>query len=418
MHGTKAFDDRRNDGIKEMLRRLRSEMRSDAASAPCGNDPAPPPLVQQSAGGLALIFDDGSQRAQPPCLPRIQLRRKAQEQEEKKDRSPPLPSPKKQAAPTRVPAGSNKLPLREHNGMLRDDGKSECVARVEELQAKREARRKLALEARQQRAHEEAAAVEAGVGVEHVDFLRLLASRRRELGLVASPPRRPEGAHVWRDLGDTSRIRVCVRKRPMLHLEKLRHDVDIVDVARTAGAGGDGGVCQNFREAVHVHEPITRVDCSRECSSHSFGFDAVFSEADTNEEVYEAAVRPLIDHVVRGTLEDDRRAPSSARGGECGGGGKVQAALAAGGTATIFAFGQTGSGDDDHAGRATGQPRASSLLPSSLRPPPFSFLLSPSPSPPPPPPPPFVIAQLAGYLLTRASPPPLLSCVSPAIHRA
>ena len=55
MHGTKAFDDRRNDGIKEMLRRLRSEMRSDAASAPCGNDPAPPPLVQQSAGGLGVL---------------------------------------------------------------------------------------------------------------------------------------------------------------------------------------------------------------------------------------------------------------------------------------------------------------------------------------------------------------------------
>ena len=145
---------------------------------------------------------------------------------------------------------------------------------------KREVRRKQAAEARAQRLDDERAANDAGIGIEAVDFLNLLAAYRRGHGVDTTPtPWAVEAARCWGSARDASRISVFVRKRPMLKPEKLRHDVDIVDVAN---------------DTVFVHEPLTRVDCSKGCATHSFAFDAAFSEADTNDGVYESTVRPLV----------------------------------------------------------------------------------------------------------------------------
>lgn len=324
MLGTKleAFsntdDEDRNNYIKQMLRRKRSEMVNDAKQPRSCSDnngttaSTPPPVVQRAQGGLAMIIEDEPSTALPPKLPRLPPRRRflrAQE-EVAEERSPPA---KKQAAPPVLPS-AERPPLRARN----DD----CVAKIEALQAKREARRMRAAESKQQRALEEAAALDAGVGVEHVDFLRLLAEHRRDQGLEPQRQARPSGYDVWCDKADTSRIRVVVRKRPMLKPEKLRHDVDIVDVAN---------------DTVFVHEPLTRVDCSKGCATHSFAFDAAFSEADTNDGVYESTVRPLVEHVTGGCKDG-----KDGKGSKGSKGSKVDGSTT--GTATVFAFGQTGSG--------------------------------------------------------------------------
>lgn len=56
------------------------------------------------------------------------------------------------------------------------------------------------------------------------------------------------------------------------------------------------------------------MDLSKEVIAHRFAFDAVFNEADSNEAIHVATLRPLLAHVFNG------------------------------GSATVFAFGQTGSG--------------------------------------------------------------------------
>jgi len=108
------------------------------------------------------------------------------------------------------------------------------------------------------------------------------------------------GGDLWESLDDSS-IRVCVRKRPMLRTEIIRHDFDVISTE----AG---------HQSLVVHEPKTKVDMSKEIASHRFVFDAVFNESDSNAAIYQAALRPLLQHVF------------------------------AGGAATVFAFGQTGSG--------------------------------------------------------------------------
>ena len=174
--------------------------------------------------------------------------------------------------------------------------KSDCVMRVEEMKRQREERRKRAEEAKARRAVEAKDAESRG-GIESVDFLRKIREYREAHGLAAAPA--PwAGGDVW---GEAGRIRVCVRKRPMLKIEELRHDFDVV-------------TCEPSGTSLVVHEPKTRVDLAKAIESQRFACDAVFNEADSNEVVYGAVLKPLLKHVL------------------------------AGGHATVFAFGQTGSG--------------------------------------------------------------------------
>ena len=101
-----------------------------------------------------------------------------------------------------------------------------------------------------------------------------------------------------RNTSTNDKIRVCVRKRPLLKKEK-RDDSDIVATNESS---------------VIVHEDKVAVDMSRFTHKHEYLFDEVFSERDNNQVVFEKSVKPLISHVLEG------------------------------GKSTCFAYGQTGSG--------------------------------------------------------------------------
>ena len=199
--------------------------------------------------------------------------------------------------------GSPQPPRLERVPSAPDGGKavgskSDCVLRVEQMQRQREERRRKAEEVKVRRA-EETKEAEGRGGIESVEFLRKIRDYR-EANALLKPPEQWGGADVWSaDAG--SRIRVCVRKRPMLRVEELRHDFDVVS-------------CEDDHAAVVCHEPKTKVDLAKGVDNHRFTFDAVFTEADSNATVYTTLLRPLLEHVLQG------------------------------GMATVFAFGQTGSG--------------------------------------------------------------------------
>ncbi|KAJ3041819.1 Kinesin-like protein kif24 [Rhizophlyctis rosea] len=103
---------------------------------------------------------------------------------------------------------------------------------------------------------------------------------------------------------DNMRIRVCVRKRPINETEIANNNIDIL-TTRTA----------TYPNAqIHIHEPKTRLDLSRDIETHSFGFDNVFDEKASNKDLYASTVAGLVEGIFQG--------------------GKV----------TLFAYGQTGSG--------------------------------------------------------------------------
>ena len=96
------------------------------------------------------------------------------------------------------------------------------------------------------------------------------------------------------------RLRVCVRKRPLLPSELQANEFDVITA---------------FGRRAVLHQTRRRVNLERCLENHSFCFDAVFDEAAGTEAVYAATARPL-----------------------------VRGVLTAGGRMTCFAYGQTGSG--------------------------------------------------------------------------
>lgn len=96
-----------------------------------------------------------------------------------------------------------------------------------------------------------------------------------------------------------SRLAVVVRKRPMNRREVQASQQDVV-------------LCRH--NSVFVREPKLKVDLTRYVEEHNFLFDQSFDETVSNEQLYQACVRPIIDAVFN-------RA-------KC----------------TCFAYGQTGSG--------------------------------------------------------------------------
>ncbi|BFY97058.1 hypothetical protein BsWGS_00098 [Bradybaena similaris] len=102
-----------------------------------------------------------------------------------------------------------------------------------------------------------------------------------------------------RSTGD-ERIKVCVRKRPVTRRELRAKEEDIVHTEST--------------NTLIVNESKLAVDLKAYTLQHEFIFDEVFDETCTNEDVYVRAARPLISCIFNG------------------------------GTATCFAYGQTGAG--------------------------------------------------------------------------
>ena len=123
-------------------------------------------------------------------------------------------------------------------------------------------------------------------GIRSVEFLQKIKAWRSEHRLPDRPLPFACGHDVWAH-GDSSGIRVCVRKRPMLRVETLRHDFDVV-------------TCAPCHSSLVIHEPKTRVDLVKSIDNQRFNFDAVFNEADSNRHVYDAALRPLLAHIFGG----------------------------------------------------------------------------------------------------------------------
>ncbi|KAL6066750.1 SAM domain-containing protein [Balamuthia mandrillaris] len=82
------------------------------------------------------------------------------------------------------------------------------------------------------------------------------------------------------------RVCVCVRKRPLLPKEINKKDKDIIRAESPTGS-------------LQVLEPKIRVDMTKYTEVHKFVFDEVFSEVETNQEVYERTAKHLIAHVFR-----------------------------------------------------------------------------------------------------------------------
>eukprot|EP01006_Ploeotia_vitrea_P053366 TRINITY_DN67780_c6_g14_i1.p1 TRINITY_DN67780_c6_g14~~TRINITY_DN67780_c6_g14_i1.p1 ORF type:complete len:700 (+),score=77.31 TRINITY_DN67780_c6_g14_i1:82-2181(+) len=98
----------------------------------------------------------------------------------------------------------------------------------------------------------------------------------------------------------SSRICVAVRKRPLNPSEEQRNESDICRI--------------DSEQNLTILEPKTKVDLTKYTEKHSFVFDEVFDEHDTNEDIYERTAKQLVDTVFEK------------------------------GSATCFAYGQTGSG--------------------------------------------------------------------------
>lgn len=95
-------------------------------------------------------------------------------------------------------------------------------------------------------------------------------------------------------------IRVVVRKRPLSKSELNRQERDILEIQKNG--------------IILVHEPKTKVDLTRVIETQAFFFDDAFDAHETNEEIYQRSVKPLV------------------------------AFMFEGGKASCFAYGQTGSG--------------------------------------------------------------------------
>nr|XP_008529200.1 PREDICTED: kinesin-like protein KIF24 isoform X1 [Equus przewalskii]XP_008529201.1 PREDICTED: kinesin-like protein KIF24 isoform X1 [Equus przewalskii] len=106
-----------------------------------------------------------------------------------------------------------------------------------------------------------------------------------------------EKENPWTEM---EKIRVCVRKRPLGVREVRRGEINIITV--------------EDKETLLVHEKKEAVDLTQYILQHVFYFDEVFGEACTNRDVYMKTTHPLIQHIFTG------------------------------GSATCFAYGQTGAG--------------------------------------------------------------------------
>ena len=109
-----------------------------------------------------------------------------------------------------------------------------------------------------------------------------------------------------RDTASRASLSVFVRKRPLLDEELRRGGFDVVSTC---------GEEETARASLVAHEPKVTVDLSRAMENHTYKFDGVYGESATNQQVFDSAVRPMVEHL-----------------------------FASRGHGTCFAYGQTGSG--------------------------------------------------------------------------
>ncbi|TPX36004.1 hypothetical protein SmJEL517_g01796 [Synchytrium microbalum] len=180
------------------------------------------------------------------------------------------------------------------SGSLVNTSPSKSVLEVARLKAAREERR--AKQAERKRELQDLNPDER----ENREYMNSIKSFRDEFDAQINAL----GDRIRNSDSNSDRIRVCMRARPVNHRESQDHQFNIV-TARTTSFP--------FSHC-YIHEPRQRVDQTKEVVHHRFIFDDVFDDTASNADVYNAAVRPLVESVFRG------------------------------GKATLFAYGQTSSG--------------------------------------------------------------------------
>ncbi len=144
---------------------------------------------------------------------------------------------------------------------------SKAVLAVQEMERKREARRAKALSEKNRK---EAEIAEHG-DVKNLHYRRQLDEFRQQLDAGKSGITLPK----YRRKAD-SRVKVCVRKRPLLGAQQEDTAFDVLSTI-----GGHTLLC---------HEPRQGVDGRQTFEHHPFLFDAVFGDSDGGAEVYQRAV--------------------------------------------------------------------------------------------------------------------------------
>ena len=135
---------------------------------------------------------------------------------------------------------------------------------------------------------------------------------------------------------DAKRVSVHVRVRPLSVAERAARAVDVVTCVADADASASSAL-------VAVHEPRTKVDCTRHVESCLFEFDGAFDARASNADVYAAAIEPLVRLCLEGATALKNGAKNGAGAAERGD-DFFEADATFGANATVFAYGQTGSG--------------------------------------------------------------------------
>ncbi|KAK4526977.1 hypothetical protein GAYE_SCF31G4898 [Galdieria yellowstonensis] len=77
----------------------------------------------------------------------------------------------------------------------------------------------------------------------------------------------------------SSRIVVCVRKRPLSKKERSKNDADVISTVNNT---------------LQVFEPKLKVDLTKYTEVHEFSFDKIFNEESNNMTVYKSCAQPLV----------------------------------------------------------------------------------------------------------------------------
>ena len=182
-----------------------------------------------------------------------------------------------------------------------------------------------------------------GVDLDGVRFQRMVDAERAEVTRAARARRARhlvssedacEDLKMAKTERDAKRVSVHVRVRPLSVAERAARAVDVVTCVADADASASSAL-------VAVHEPRTKVDCTRHVESCLFEFDGAFDARASNADVYAAAIEPLVRLCLEGATALGAKNGAGAGAAERGD-DFFDATFGA--NATVFAYGQTGSG--------------------------------------------------------------------------
>jgi kinesin family protein 2/24 len=161
----------------------------------------------------------------------------------------------------------SKPPVKASEGIV----KKNTLAEIQKLQKDRDERRKNMEQIKLERIAEEQRNRENGTPGD-VDFQRMIRQYREQAS--------QERTH----LSTNDKICICVRKRPLSVKEVKRLDYDSV-------------TCIN--PVIAVHDCKLKVDgISKYLDNNLFEMDHAFHEDNTTEDIYYAAIEPLVDFVL------------------------------------------------------------------------------------------------------------------------